>query len=160
MRPERLLAATLLLLLAGCGFQLRGSAAWPETLSPLALGGPELRLDLARELRPALARAGARVVDGGGSATALLEVVAFDEARRLLASAAGSDLREYQLTLSLRYRLLRDGQQAAAGALAASRDYLHDPADVTGALAEERRLRETLLRELSDALVRRLAANG
>jgi len=156
-----LLGLLLVTLLAGCGFQLRGSAAWPETLARLHVGGPELRLDFERVLRPALRARGATLVASPEPGTARIEVVGYNEERRLLSAAAGSEKREYELWLSVRYRVVpADGGDATLSRVVARRDYLLQPDEVTGALTEERRLRAALLDEAAQALVRQLATVG
>jgi len=131
-----LLAALLIASVVGCGFQLRGTADWPAALARLELGGPELR------------------------PSARLEILAFDEELRMLVAAAKSDKRENLMTVTVRYRVVIDGNAGEPATIIAERSYLLDPADVTGALAEERRLREGLLDDAAATLVRRLAASG
>jgi LPS-assembly lipoprotein len=157
------LALLLAVLLGGCGFQLRGSESWPAALARLHVGGPELRADFARVLRPALRARGATLVGADEHPTARLEVLAFNEERRLLSAAAGSDLREYELWVSVRYRIVPAGTAAGDAVerrVVARRDYLHRPSEVTAALTEERRLRAALLDEAAAALARQLALAG
>ncbi len=168
MQPEslarRLLPLALALLLAACGFQLRGTGdaalAWPSTLARVQLDGVGLA-DIERPLAAALRRAGAEVVADAGRDGARLEILAFDEGEDLLALGVGSTVRDFQLTARIDYTLRTAADSAArSDSIAASRTVQSSADQVNAALAEARRVKRELRDEVLDALVRRLAAGG
>ncbi len=163
MRTERHLrlwtVLALGLLLTACGFQLRGTAELPESLSRIHLGGGGLTPEYERYLVPALRRAGAVMVTDPAAASARLEIVAIDEGRDLLALGVGSTVRDFQLATSIDYRLHIDGQEPPrAGRVSAQRDVQTSAFNVTAALAEARRVQGELRDEAVASLVRRLTA--
>ena len=169
MRPEHparpLLVLALGLLLTACGFQLRGTGdsalVWPATLARLQLDGAGLVPELERPLAAALRRAGAEVVADAGSDGARLEILVFDEGEDLLALGVGSTVRDFQLSTRIDYTLRGAGDTSArSGSVSASRTVQSSADQINAALAEARRVKRELRDEVTDALVRRLAAGG
>jgi LPS-assembly lipoprotein len=163
MRADRHLrlwaVLTLGLLLTACGFQLRGSGEWPESLARIHLGGDGLTPEYERYLVPALRRAGAEMVTDPSAASARLEIVTIDEGQDLLALGVGSTVRDFQLATSIDYRLLIDGQESPrVGRVSAQRAVQTSAFNVTAALAEARRVQGELRDEAVASLVRRLTA--
>ncbi|WP_326534785.1 LPS-assembly lipoprotein LptE [Pseudorhodoferax sp.] len=101
--PRRglLAAAGAGLLLAGCGFQLRGSQ--PLAFRSIALTGFAPRSPLAEELRAALARQ-VTVEADPARAELVLQALADARERSVVATTAAAQVRELQLRLRLRWR--------------------------------------------------------
>ena len=166
MRPELArigLVLALALLLAACGFQLRGSVAWPPSLTPLHVDGAGLTPEFERFLVPALRRAGADVTTGTGDAAARprLEIVRVDDTRDLTALGAGSTTREFTLSYAITYRLHRTpGDTPGENRVSAQRDLRVRAEEVNAAIADARRINDELRGEAIAALLRRLVAAG
>jgi len=138
--------------LGACGFQPRGELPALGALSPLQLQGLDRFDPLHPELTRALQQAG-------------IELAAGNEANRLMISDRHSgreelttDIRnravEYQLTESLRYRLLKAGSaQASEKRLIRVERILYDPGT---SLLAKRNEEEVLRVEMRQALIRQL----
>jgi LPS-assembly lipoprotein len=103
-RRRMLRAAALLpvvLLPAGCGFQLRRAAELH--FDSIALTGFAPRSPLARELRVALERS-VTVKDDQAQAQVVLQALDDRRSRRAVAYTASGEVRDIQLRLLLRYR--------------------------------------------------------
>lgn len=100
------LVASLVLLLAACGFQLRGSANLPfETMYvPGSAGG--IALDLKRTIQ---AGTSTRVVDAPKDAQAVLEFSQETREKEILSLTGAGRVREFQLRYSVQYRV-HDGK--------------------------------------------------
>jgi LPS-assembly lipoprotein len=102
----RTVAVTLALLLAACGFQLRGSANLPfETIYvPGASGG--IALDLKRTIQ---AGTSTRVVEAPKDAQAILEFTHETREKEILSLTGAGRVREYRLHYRVQYRV-HDGK--------------------------------------------------
>lgn len=160
MRPA---LATMLLLLAGCGFHWAGSRPLPELLSwiyvdivtPYHVSKPPL--DGA--LRSRLLRRGAVVTANASSARTVLRISDLIETREVLSVDTFGKAAEYKLTARLRYELLEEGKAIVpAGVMSVSRDYSFNAQQVLAKEAEEARLQTFVQDELAELLLRRLEA--
>lgn len=159
-RGPTLLLVAWTLLLAGCGFQLRGTGALPESVTVLHLSGDGLTLALGRALREELAGAGARLVDSPGQARARLDIAAFEETRRVLSYNAAGAVHETELSSSVTFRVIDAGgaELIPPRRLEAHRDLRVDDGTPAEVAAKERGIRRELLDELAEQLRRQLAA--
>jgi len=143
-----------LVLLAGCGFQLRQAAPLPAALSQVQV----VQLDplglLSRQLERELVQAGARLAE---SDAATLEVVSERFDRRVLAVDSRARVSEYELELRVAFRL----SDAAGKELIAreefvlTRDYAFDELAAIGASQEEALIREELTRDAARRILQR-----
>lgn len=100
---SRLTLAAAVLLLAGCGFQLRGAAPIPyETLHVAAPATSAFALELKRAVR---AQSKTRVLDTPKDAQATLHVLEETREKVILSLSGGGRVREYQLRYRVIYRL-------------------------------------------------------
>lgn len=103
-RAVRLLLVVALLGLSGCGWHLRGQGGTSLDDVRLALtvqsGGPELRNPVVRALRGV----GAKLVEPA-AADAVLVLLGEGIEQRPVSVSADARVQEYELALSLRYRL-------------------------------------------------------
>ena len=146
-----------LVLLAGCGFQLRQAAPLPAALSQVQV----VQLDplglLSRQLERELVQAGARLAE---SDAATLEVVS----ERVVEAAiqkgsvdSRARVSEYELELRVAFRL----SDAAGKELIAreefvlTRDYAFDELAAIGASQEEALIREELTRDAARRILQR-----
>lgn len=156
MRLAFILAASLLL--AGCGFQLRGTADLPfETIYLPPAGGPGIALDLRRNVQ---AGTRTKVVSDPKAAQAVLEFTQELRDRLILSLAATGRVREYQLRYQVSFRV-HDGKGAVFVPLSTvqlTRDITYADSDVLSKEAEEQLLYRDMQTDMVQLIMRRLAA--
>lgn len=150
------LLLTAILLLAGCGFQPRGSVPAPAAaLTPLAISGIDadtpLYLALQRRLGDALSKDPAQ-------AAAVLVISDRRSRRELLTVDARNKANEYELSESLRFVIRHGGEETLPQLLSASRIHYEPGSAVLARSREEAELRQAMRDQLADQLLHRLAA--
>jgi LPS-assembly lipoprotein len=158
-RPLWTLCALLVATLAvgGCGFALRGSAALPAALQPLALLNVDNGTPLGQELLRALASNGVELATEASSASYQLEVGNEAAAERALSVNANARAGEYELIMSVPWQLRR-GTAVVLGpeTLSLGKVYLADPENAIAKNEEAELIRTEMRRELALQLLRRL----
>ncbi len=97
------LAIAVCLLVAACGFQLRGSVALPDALSTVTIEAPDADSQFVRALRQRLVVAGAQVTDDPtASRLIILEERLSNEP---LAFGGDARVREFALTFEVRFEV-------------------------------------------------------
>jgi LPS-assembly lipoprotein len=153
----RKLLLVALVVLAGCGFQLRGSADVPfQTLYiPNAVGG--IALDLKRSIQAAT---NAKVVDDPKAADALLQFSHEVRDREILSLTAAGRVREYRLRYRVGFRV-HDGKGnefVPQSSLELTRDISFNDAQVLAKEAEEELLFRDMQNDMVQQILRRLSA--
>jgi LPS-assembly lipoprotein len=150
---------TALITLAGCGFQLKGTAQegnseW-EGLS-LRLITTDPRGELTREVARELASMKITLTDDLETPTRL---TLRDEQfmQRNVSLTAQARAAEMELTLSVDYVLQQGGALPMEGTASVSQQMLNDPRNVVGKTEEMRLLREEMRRDLAAQIVRRVS---
>ena len=148
----------LALLLAACGFQLRGTVVLPPVLQVTQLEGDRFSL-LVSELGRVLQNAGARLVDSRGQATAVLKVLDETSSQRVLSVGVTGRVAEYELYHQVGYQLEDAHGQVLVEkqTLSARRSFQFDENDVLGKANEEESLREEMQRDLALRIVQQLS---
>jgi LPS-assembly lipoprotein len=95
-----LLAAVLLVGLAGCGFQLRGAVAIPPGLSPVYVQGGGL---VGRSIEARLEGSGVAVTRAPGQAGLVVDILSDVRNSRVVAVDAGGKALAYMLTYRVRF---------------------------------------------------------
>jgi LPS-assembly lipoprotein len=155
MRAAFTIALTLLL--AGCGFQLRGTADLPfDTIyMPPSNGG--IVLDLKRNIQ-----AGTRttVVDDLKKADAVLEFHQEAREKLILSLAATGRVREYQLRYRVSFRVHdgKGGEFLPVNLVQLTRDITFNDSDVLSKDTEEQLLYRDMQSDMVQQIMRRLAA--
>lgn len=152
--PALALGATLLL--AGCGFQLRGSHALP--FDTVFVTG-DASSSLGRTLRQRIEAGGTtRIADTRLTASATLDIVSSRREKSIISLTGAGKVREYRLIQTLRYRLLdRKGQELAPSTeISASREMTYDDELILAKNQEETLLYRDIEKDLTDQLLRRL----
>jgi len=151
------LALLFAVVLAGCGFQLRGTAALPfDTLyMPGATGG--IALDLKRNIQ-----AGTRttVVDDPKKAEAVLDFVQETRDKVILSLAATGRVREYKLRYIVGFRV-HDGKGnefLPVSTVQLTRDITFNDSDVLAKETEEGLLYRDMQFDMVQQVMRLLAA--
>lgn len=151
-----LLAATLLL--AGCGFQLRGALELPDNIQTLHVTAPS---QLRNDILTLLESGGVGVSASSAEADASITVTSERFSRRVLSvdPTTGKE-REFELAYTLTFGVTRSNGIAVIedGAVNLLRDYVFDPEAVIGTSREEELLRDEMRRDAARQLMRRVEA--
>lgn len=154
-----LLTLAGLAVVAGCGFQLRGSAPVPAALQPLAVTCdsqvPEL---LCNDVREQLIGGDVVVVEPE-QADYVLRLREFREQRRASAITLQASAAEYTIRQTLRMDVLTSDRVPllADTELSSIETYRYDEANVLAKQREEEALRESLYQQLAQQVIFRLA---
>lgn len=148
--------------LAGCGFQLRGAASLPEAMSTTWVEVGDPTSAFARELELLLRGNGVEVAAGPGDGIAELRITRERITRRALTISDDARVREFELVFDLRFSLVGPDGEVLLGpeTLRQARDFQFDEQAILGAATEEEMLREELRRNMAATLIRRLEAFG
>jgi LPS-assembly lipoprotein len=153
----RLACALLCVLVAGCGFQLRGTADVPfESLYvPQSAGG--IGLELKRSIQ---AGTRAKVVDDPRQAAAILEFTEETRLKEILSLTGQGRVCEYLLRYRVGFRV-HDGKGkdfVPANTVMLLRDISFNDADVLAKESEEQLLYRDMQTDMVQQILRRLAA--
>ena len=162
MRIIRLWSIVLLAgLLAGCGFQLRGSLgniALPfSTLHITLPASSEMHAMLKRHIE---ATSKTRVVDSPAGAQAILDIAGDTQAKNVLSLDTSGRVREFQLVRTLGFRLydVAGRDWLPLGQVVIRRDFAFNDAQILAKEAEEALLWRDMQTDLAQQLLRRLSA--
>jgi LPS-assembly lipoprotein len=151
-----LLAAALLL--ASCGFQLRGTAPLPFTsLYVQAPVTSQLAVQLKRAVR---ATSGTRVTETPEEAQVILQIVNELTEKKILSLSGGGRVSEYLLLYRVSFRLTdgKNREHIPASELLLKRDFSFNDEQALAKEAEERLLYRHMRDDAVQQLVRRLQA--
>jgi LPS-assembly lipoprotein len=151
----RALAALALVLLAACGFQLRGAAELPfESLHVPGSGG--IALELRRNVRSGSRTA---VVDDPKQAQALLEVMHEVRLKEILSLTGEGRVREFRLLYRVGFRVHdgKGGEFVQPTVLQVARDMTYGDAQLLAKEAEEQVLYRDMQHDMVQQVMRRLA---
>lgn len=151
-----------LIVLAGCGFQLRGQAQLPAEMrvtyvqSQLGVGMPPG--SVSRKLPQLLASNGVTITQDPAQATATLTILRENSGRRTVAADRFDIKRQYFLAYDLTYQVtLANGQTLIPPeTFSANRTLLFDENRVLGFEAAQQSLVENMAEDLAWQIVRRL----
>jgi LPS-assembly lipoprotein len=151
------LLVLLLIVLAGCGFRLRGTADVPfeQLYIPGATGG--IALDLKRNIQ---AGTNAEVVDDPKAADAILQFSHETREKEILSLTGTGRVREFRLRYRVGFRV-HDGkgrEYVPQSSLELTRDVTFNDAEVLAKEAEEQLLFRDMQNDMVQQIMRRLAA--
>jgi len=158
---SRIAWGVFLLMLAGCGFQLRGEASVPDSLKTLYIQGINTQQDtLGLQLKRALVRNGITVVDDYQEGAAIFTVLENRYDRRVLSVASNATVREFELDAWATFKVTDDkgNELSDVQRVEASRDYQFDRNQILAMDEQERVLREDLNKQMVQSILRRLSA--
>jgi len=152
------LAATLMLLLASCGFQLRGVASLPFETVYIQASSSSL---FANQLRRVITNSSqTRVVNNPKEAQATLLLLGEAREKDILSLSAGGRVREYQLRYRVSYRVVdRDSRETIARTeIALKRDFSFNDTDTLSKESEEALLYRDMQTDAVNQMMRQLQA--
>jgi len=149
-------AAALALLLAGCGFQLRGTANVPFESVYVSGASGGVALDLKRSIQ---AGTRAKVVEDPKQADAIVDFNLATVQKVILSLSAGR-VREYRLVYRVGFRVRdsKGGDYVPQTSIELSRDISFNDSDVLAKESEEGLLIRDMQSDMVQQIMRRLAA--
>jgi LPS-assembly lipoprotein len=146
-----------MLLVAGCGFRMRGTAEVP--FESLYLPNPTsgISLDLKRHIQ---AGTKARVVDDANAADAVLQFTEETRQKEILSLTSAGRVREFQLRYRVGFRV-HDGKGAdyvPVSTIELTRDVTFNDAEILAKEQEEQLLIRDMQSDMVQQIMRRLAA--
>lgn len=145
----------VLVVLAGCGFRLRGTADVPFQALYIPSASSGIALDLKRHIE---AGTNARVVDQPKGADATLQFSHETREKVILSLTAAGRVREYRLRYRVGFRV-HDGKgtdYVPQSSLELTRDVTFNDAEVLAKEAEEQLLFKDMQMELADRILRQV----
>ncbi len=154
----RYLGWTGMLMLAGCGFQLRQELKLPASLHVIRVEIVDPYTAIDGYLEEALKRAGASVVLTADTPSARLRVSSLSQVRNPLSVDGAGRAQEYELVYSAEFDVVdaENQQVVPKQRIDLRRDYLFDTARALGNRAEEDLVLAELQRDMADAILRRV----
>ncbi len=146
-----------MLLLAACGFQLRGSAAVPFQTLYIPNAKTGIALDLKRNIE---AGTNAKVVDDPKAADAILELSGEAREKIILSLTAAGRVREFRLRYRVSYRVHdgKGGEYVPPSNVQLQRDVTYNDAEILAKEAEEQLLFRDMQSDMVQQVMRRLAS--
>jgi LPS-assembly lipoprotein len=153
----RLAIIAVALVLAGCGFHLRGKATYMfTTIAVNAPGAP----GLAGELRRALDETGSAKVVDAKDAQVILDVPQVADDKEVLSLSGAGSVQEYLLVKRIGFRLhdAQGNDWLPAGEISVRRSYTFNESEVLARGTQEQRLLKEMQTDVVQQLIRRLQA--
>ena len=149
------IASALVLLLASCGFHLRGDVAYSFTT--LYINAPAQQ-PFAGEMKRSLSGGGTQLVDTATAAQVILDIPTVVDDKQVLSLSGGGRAREYQLTKRVTFAL-HDAQGKdwlPAGEIVIRRAFTFNESEVLAREAEEAKLLKEMQSDAVQQIMRRL----
>lgn len=149
-----------LVILAGCGFHLRGEATLPESLKTMYLQGVNTQQGFGLELKRTLMRNGITVLPDYQKGSAVLTILKNRVDRRVLSVGANAKVSEYELDGEVQYKVI-DGKGVVISepqTVQAQRNYEFDQNQVLAMDEQESMLRDEINQQIVQSILRRLSA--
>jgi LPS-assembly lipoprotein len=149
----------LVLLLAGCGFQLQGALTTPPQMERTYIAAVDRHSEFYRELHAALRAAGVELVESPTAATATFTINYDLTAQRVLSVSARNVPTEYEVYYTIEYAL-DSGTETLLEmqTLTLTRDYTYDSTLVLGKGQEEELLRQAIVDDLVRIVLKQISA--
>ena len=156
--PSSLIPLAATLLLAACGFQLRGTAPLPfNSLYVQAASSSQFATQLKRAVR---ASSGTRLAERPDEAQVILQIVNELQEKQILTLGGGGRVSEYQLRYRVSYRLTdsKNREHIPASEILLKRDYSFTDEQALSKEAEEAMLYRDMRNDAVQQMVRLLQA--
>lgn len=151
------LSATLVV--ASCGFQMRGQPDLPAEMSRTFIAAVDRQSLFYRKLKAELRQNGVEIVESPLDATAVLNILDDETGQRVLSVSARNIPREYEVFYQITYSLQND-ERTVLGPQeqAVARDYTYNETLVLGKALEEEQMRNAIADDLVRVVMFQLAA--
>jgi LPS-assembly lipoprotein len=153
----RAAAVVVAMALAGCGFQLRGTAELSPRMATPYLDVPDRFTPFNAALESALQASGATLARSPETASAVVRIRRDEAGRKMLSVTAQNTPAEYEVYYIVEYSVVANGEELLPRqSLTLTREYSYDETEVLAKQHEERLIREALARDLAGLVLRRL----
>lgn len=147
------------LLVAACGFQLRGSKDFPEGMSVVYIETSDRFSPFYRELTKTIRGSKLSLADNPVDADTIIRVISDQTGRRALSVSARNVPREYEVFYLVRYAIFIDDEEVLTPQqFILTRDYTFDETQVLGKALEEEFLRNSIAEDLVGLLMQQIGA--
>ena len=154
----RALLLAHLLMIAACGFHLRGRADLPRSLAAVRLDAGDEQSDFYTSLRAALNASGSRL-DAAGSDAATIRILEDSSSERVLTVSARNTPTAFVLVYQVKVAVEYQGRELLAPeAHTLTREYSFDESALLAKNRERDTLRQALADDLVTVVMHRLAA--
>jgi LPS-assembly lipoprotein len=145
------------LLLAGCGFRMRGTADVPFQTIHVPGATTGIALDLKRNIENGTR---ARVVDDPKAAQAILQFTEESRSREILSLTSAGRVREFQLRYRVGFRVHdgKGGEFVPPSVIQLTRDMTYSDAEILAKEQEEQLLFRDMQSDMVRQILRRLAS--
>jgi LPS-assembly lipoprotein len=153
-------ALLTVLVVSGCGFQLRGSVDLPKGVEPIYIADVGSSSQVVIELRKLLTAYGVTLTTEPKQANYQIAILEQRADKRTAAIGEGARITEYQLIETVSYQLLNEKKQTVLGpnTITERKIMPNDPNKVVSSSKEEAILRRDMLRNLAAKIARQLRA--
>lgn len=146
----------VMLALTGCGFQLARPAPLPEFVESVSLQAEDTRSDLYLALEREFLQRGVPLQADSGNRLVINSV---QSGQRILSVSARNIPREYEVFYTVSYQFFRDEElliDRPSDTL--TRDYVWNEFEVLGKVREEEQVREVIVQDLVDGIMRQMSS--
>jgi LPS-assembly lipoprotein len=148
----------LLLLLSGCGFQLRGAVTVPPEMARTYIDTQDRHSLFYLKLRSSFRQSGVQLVESPTDATATFSILEDDTGQRVLSVSARNVPREFEVYYTVLFQVqTADRTLIPTRDQTLTRDYTWDETLVLGKEKEESLLREAIADDLVRIVMMQLA---
>ncbi len=158
LSPSAFLLAATALLVAACGFQLRGSATLPfSTLYVQAAPTSQFATQLRRAVRTG---SGTRIAESPEQAEVILQIMNELQEKQILSLSGGGRVSEYELRYRVSFRLTdsKNREHIPASEIVLRRDFTYSDDQALAKEFDEAQLYRAMRDDAVSQLVRRLQA--
>jgi LPS-assembly lipoprotein len=151
--------ATLLVFLAGCGFQMRGTRSVPAEMSRTYIETADRHSLFYRQLRADLLSADVELVESPLDASATFSIISDITGQRVLSVSARNVPREFEVFYTVMYSLKTEKETLLdPRSQTLIRDYTWDETEVLGKEKEEQLMREAIVGDIVRTVLIQLSA--
>jgi LPS-assembly lipoprotein len=158
LRPSSFVLLAAAMLMASCGFQLRGTAALPfNSMYVQAASTSVFAIQLKRAV---VSGSGARITERPEQAEVILQILSELQEKQILSLSGGGRVSEYQLRYRVSFRLTdsKNREHIPMSEIVLRRDYTYNDSQVLATESEEALLYRDMRNDAVSQLVRRLQA--
>jgi len=156
---KAIVVALLLVLLAGCGFQMRGTKSVPAEMSRTYIETTDRHSLFYRRLRDSLRGTSIELVESPVDASATFSIISDITGQRVLSVSTRNVPREFEVYYTVMYSLKTEKESLLdPRSQTLTRDYTWDETEVLGKEKEEQLMREAIVEDLLRIILIQLSA--
>jgi LPS-assembly lipoprotein len=158
--PALLLLAAMTVVVTGCGFHLRGSAALPPSMAVTFISSNQPFSSLVDDFAAALKIHDVTVTQERSEATAVLSILENDIETRVLSVNTSGKVLEYDILQTITFSVVTAGNETLVPeqTLSLNRDYIFSSTDVLGKQREDKVVRANLQSNIVNLAMLRITA--